>query len=115
MRLLLILFGSIILSSCYYSDGCIHTPQMVNCYYENSYPDLIRFAKKNSYTDKNTRLKDVLSCGGTVDKGWIIKNLPKTPGSYYNFKERNKFMDCMKNKGYIFIDEYSCWKNNICE
>lgn len=103
------------LMSCYYSDGCVFTPQMVNCYYRNVYPDLIRFSKEDGVTNKEKRINDVLECGGVIDNGWIIKNLPKTPGDYYNLTERNKFMDCMKNKGYLFIDEYSCWKNDICE
>lgn len=108
----------LILSGCYYSDGCFHTPQMVNCIYyaTGRYPDITMYHKKGHITDKNTRWKDAISCGAIYDEyGWIYKNLKRESGSdMRNTNGIRKFALCMTNKGYEIISEYDCWKKGIC-
>lgn len=117
MKFILIIL-SFILSGCYYSDGCMYTPQMVNCVYNDvgKYPDITTYYKVNMTTDKNVRWKDAIACGAVYDKeGWIYKNL-KSVGApdERNTNARREFYLCMENKGYKTRSNYECWKKGIC-
>ncbi|BFU59167.1 MULTISPECIES: hypothetical protein [Rodentibacter] len=111
--LLIILASSTLLSSCYYSKGCIYTPQMVNCYIDKGrvYPLIAGYQKQNTIgsTDSIQRWKDILMCGGTY--GDInLKNYPtdyKIRGKHYKDLD-----ECMEQKGYIYFHPAECGTQN---
>ncbi|TCP92080.1 hypothetical protein EDC44_12833 [Cricetibacter osteomyelitidis] len=120
MRFFILVIISILINGCYYSNGCIYTPQMVNCYNynRNDYPEITKFQKIASLgnTDKEQRWFDAINCGAKyTEDGWIFKTLPRLD----NFDEKNingvrKFSLCMQEKGYKTIPLHECWEKKIC-
>ncbi|OOR95668.1 hypothetical protein B0186_11250 [Canicola haemoglobinophilus] len=109
---------SLFLSGCFYHDGCIYTPQMVNCSYDSDYPDITRYQKidKIGRTSPKQRWLDAINCGAQYNEdGWIHETLPKLDkSSFYNINGKRRFVLCMKEKNYIYFDAYDCWKKKIC-
>ncbi|TCK01873.1 hypothetical protein EV694_0507 [Volucribacter psittacicida] len=120
MRLLIVILLAMLINSCWYSNGCIYTPQMVHCYNYNyfDYPDITKYQKPDSLgnTNKEQRWQDAISCGAKyTEDGWVHKTVPRLD----DFDEENvngirKFALCMKDKGYYFANPTECWKKNIC-
>ncbi len=130
MKKLIFIFSIIYcLSSCWYSNGCVYTPQMVNCYKGEAYPNIAHWQKKISvgYTNSEQRWRDLLSCGFSK-MSEVTYGSPR-PYEAYNFplteeeiKEidanSNKRKQCMYNKGYYL--EINCgtqhpkWSTGKC-
>ncbi|WP_373099317.1 MULTISPECIES: hypothetical protein [Pasteurellaceae] len=63
---ILSLISLFFLSSCFYSNGCIYTQQMVNCFDKSeSFSPIAHYQKEHSTgaTHSEQRWKDVVSCG----------------------------------------------------
>ncbi|QLB12875.1 hypothetical protein EV697_10812 [Bisgaardia hudsonensis] len=86
---------SFLLTSCYYHDGCMYTPQMVNCYVDKgeTWPAIAHYQKPNTigHTDSAQRWKDAVACGA---KYGDIKL------RHSSRDDLEKFQLCMKSKGY---------------
>ena len=95
------------MSNCYYSDGCIYSPQMVNCYIEKGevFSPISRYQKPYSLgkTDSNQRWKDVISCGGK----YLDYDQTSIP-----FNKQETFHYCMLGKGYIHLSPAQCGYQN---
>lgn len=104
------------LSGCFYHDGCIYTPQMVNCFVDKGdiFPSIARFQKVESIgkTDAKQRWKDAVDCGskyGDEDLIYINDN------NLYSI-----FHSCMVKKGYKRFHPAECgyqnpkWDKGIC-
>ncbi|OOF43823.1 hypothetical protein BKK51_10930 [Rodentibacter trehalosifermentans] len=95
-------FIVLLLNGCWYSNGCIYTPQMVNCVDKGEvFPSVARYQKPYSLgkTDSNQRWKDVVSCGGKY-MDYNQENIP--------IKKQENFYSCMLNKGYILLSPARC-------
>lgn len=103
------------LNGCFYHDGCIYTPQMVNCFVDKGeeYPAIAHYQKLETIgkTDSQQRWKDAISCGaqyGDID-------LTKLHRDNYEF-----FRDCMKKRGYKKFYPAECgyqspkWDEGVC-
>ncbi len=90
---------SLFLFGCYYSDGCLFTPQNVSCFNQKS--DIERYKKNVSYEQK---IQDFKSCGAFPDKkGNYIKSLvkkAKQEGLHDEYFYTKKVYNCMLSKGY---------------
>lgn len=104
----LLLIPLFLVSGCYYSDGCIYSPQMVNCYVDKGeiFPSISRYQKPYSLgkTNSEQRWKDVIACGGKY-------------GDYANdnittVEKADSFYSCMVKKGYIHLTPAECGYQN---
>lgn len=95
MKRLFILVAIILVTSCYYSNGCIYSPQSVSCFY-GEYSDIMLIQKRNRITDNEQRWRDIEYCGGMrTDDGYfkeLLKNrVESSPNEYkdkfYNLKK----------------------------
>lgn len=111
----LLLIPLFLVSGCYYSDGCIYSPQMVNCYVDKGkdWPYIAYFQKKGNLGNTNAeqRWQDVRLCGGiNISKetnNFQIKNEREPDGSI-NIIAVNNFESCMLNKGYKRLYSSDC-------
>lgn len=105
MKRIYSLISLFLLTSCY-SDGCWYTPQMVNCVGE-SYPAIAHYQKAHSIgkTDSKQRWNDVVSCGATYGDKGLRSAMSKGINEPIDKNMQRKFRQCMKNKGYIRIEQ----------
>jgi len=103
---------TLLITGCYWSEGCLITPQQVNCYYKNDYKPIQAFQLEGTigHTDVEQRKKDVLSCGvrnyreGNLD---INSRYPDRTDEEVTL-QRLRIYDCMENKGYIIHSPEYC-------
>ncbi|OOF35622.1 hypothetical protein [Rodentibacter heidelbergensis] len=107
MKKIFLLIGCLSLSSCFYSNGCFYTPQMVNCVDKGKvFPSVSRYQKPYSLgkTNSEKRWKDVVACGG--------KYGDYDEASITTVAESDLFYRCMINKGYIHLTPAECGFQN---
>ncbi|MBN6711955.1 Uncharacterised protein [Canicola haemoglobinophilus] len=123
-KLSLYWLGGILLQSCAYIDGCLYTPQMVNCYVDkgDSFPYIAQFQKVDSigHTDPQKRWHDAYLCGGEHENNDLqVKGVRSKDGSI-NLEVLNKFENCMRAKGYHRFWPAECgyknpkWDKGVC-
>ncbi|HHW7520664.1 TPA: hypothetical protein ACU18R_002424 [Mannheimia haemolytica] len=105
----------LLLNGCFYSDGCLYTPQMVNCFIEkgDEFPAIAHYQKLETIgkTDSEQRWKDAVSCGAEYGDN----NLKKLHRDNYE-----KFWSCMDKKGYKKFWPAECgyqnpkWDKGVC-
>lgn len=104
--------STLLITGCYWSEGCLITPQQVNCYYKNDYKAIQAYQKRETigHTDVEQRKKDALSCGvinyndGNLDVNAQYPDMideDVTP-------RRLRIYACMENKGYIIHSPEKC-------
>lgn len=112
IKVMFLMSSTLLLAGCYWSEGCLITPQQVNCYYKNDFKVIQAYQKKETigHTDVEQRKKDALSCGvinyngGSLDVNTLYPNMTDeevTP-------RRLKIYDCMEEKGYIIHSPEKC-------
>lgn len=112
LRVMILGLVVVMLSSCYYSKGCIYGPQSVDCPFRPEVKDIQQWQKKDSIgnTDPEQRKRDLKECGvGGVDYDMAIFNSRSPNESDEAFKvSREKKYQCVEDKGYIYITESDC-------
>ncbi len=128
MKKLIFIFSIIYcLSSCWYSNGCVYTPQMVNCYHGEKYPNIAHWQKKETLgkTNSEQRWIDLLQCK-FIKKNEQEYDYPIQRGESgyfigdinYISKILKKLDNCMYQKGYYI--EHDCgtqhpkWSTGKC-
>lgn len=105
-----------LLNGCFYSNGCLYTPQMVNCFIDKGeiFPSISRYQKPYSLGNTNSELrwKDVVACGG--------KHGDYDEKSITTVEKSDLFYRCMIKKGYVHLTPAECgfqnpkWNKGIC-
>lgn len=125
-KYLAFLIISNLLTGCIYADGCLYTPQMVNCVDKgNEFPYIAYFQKKGNigHTDSKIRWNDAENCGGInisrKTHEFQIKN-ERTRDGIINPIVIEKFEACMAEKGYVRLYYSDCgtqdpkWNTGKC-
>ena len=115
-----------LLTGCIYADGCLYTPQMVNCVDKGKeFPYIAYFQKKEAigHTNVNERWNDVADCGGVnisrKNNEFQIKN-ERTKNGVINPAVIKQFETCMAKKGYVRLYYSDCgtqapeWNTGKC-
>ena len=105
-KFLTFLVISNLLTGCIYADGCLYTPQMVNCVDKGkSFPAIARYQKRNSvgFTNSNIRWDDAVSCGAQRGDDTLKSIIVYNPNGSLNADYQQRFHNCMENKGYIIL------------
>ncbi|WP_103033407.1 hypothetical protein [Moraxella sp. RCAD0137] len=117
MKLLFLTALSAMLTSCYYSQGCLITPQEVACFNEQSTlstPSPISTYQKSNMagrTDKNQRWIDAVSCGAEYGDD-SLRSVVFDSNGIFNKQKGEKFDDCMYDKDYIILSLKDCYTKN---
>lgn len=102
----------LLMTGCYWRDGCLVTPQQVNCYNQNDYKVIQAYQKKESigYTDIEQRKKDVLECGVRNYNGGNLDLSAQFPDMKNEdiIPRRVSIDNCMEKKGYIIHSYTHC-------
>lgn len=102
----------LLMTGCYLRDGCLVTPQQVNCYHKNDYTAIQAYQKKESigHTDVEQRKKDVLECGVRNYNGGNLDGNTRYPGMVSEdvTPRRISIYNCMEKKGYIIHSYTYC-------
>ncbi|WP_324006390.1 hypothetical protein RFF20_02265 [Pasteurella multocida] len=116
MKKFYLIFLLLFLSGCFYHDGCIYTPQMVNCFVDKGdiFPSISRYQKPYSLgkTNSEQRWKDVMFCGGKYGD-YKLENIKTV-------EQSDKLHHCMTQKGYIHLTPAECgyqnpkWDKGVC-
>lgn len=119
LYLILLLF----VNGCFYHDGCVYTPQMVNCVDKGKeFPYIAQYQKVDSigHTNSQKRWQDAYQCGGENKNNDLhIKNVRDKNGNM-NLEVLHKFENCMKVKGYHRFWPAECgyqnpkWDKGVC-
>lgn len=125
-KYLLFLVISNLLTGCIYADGCLYTPQMVNCVDKGKeFPYIAFFQKKGEigHTNVNVRWNNVADCGGVnisrKTNEFQIKN-ERDKNGVINPDVIKKFESCMAEKGYVRLYYSDCgtqapeWNTGKC-
>lgn len=125
MRILVAVYLVSLLNGCVvYSskDDCIYGLLSTQCF-GKEYTSVAAVQKPYSLgkTDTEQRWKDVMSCGGKYGDSYFTyvrdrmyeekyRNLPHRNGEPVDKEYGRKFHGCMKNKGYIYVED--CGRKN---
>lgn len=117
MKLVFLTVLSVMLISCYYSQGCLVTPQEVACFNEQTTlptPSPISTYQKSNIvgkTDKNQRWIDAVGCGAEYGDDSLRSAVFDSNGIFNEQKEK-KFNNCMHDKDYIILSLKDCYTKN---
>lgn len=100
VKIIILGFFTVFLSSCYYSKGCWYVAQSVTCSARPEVDPIQTWQKKDSigHTNPEQRWRDFQECG------LIIAN-----DGMWRFRETHRqTYSCMTQKGYIQFAEHEC-------
>ena len=104
-----ICFLSLILSSCYYKEGCWYSPQNVYCPQKNFKSDVQRYYKIDGQpVSEEQKINDIKTCGVVPDKdGNFFRAIRKANPKDDGFDASKKVGECMKAKNYKYDNVYN--------
>lgn len=98
------MFALLLLSGCWYSNGCVYTPQMINCSEQKIAFSSIEYYQKSSTIGKTNikqRWKDAVACGAKNGDKHLFSVIEPLDNSI-------SFDNCMIDKGYLILDASTC-------
>ena len=100
----ILLFISLLLNSCFYSEGCLRMPQSVHCFEKRvEYPVIAHYQKKSSIGNTNIKQRwvDVVACGAIDSDETLRSAVTKGPRESVDNILADKFENCMSNRRYM--------------